>query len=103
MQNVTADSEVLQSSLSDTLYNLKESPVAKNRRRNKIPYFKSTFSHLLYQTLIQLATQLANNLMLIQEAINERTLTYEVQFCYIILHFEKPEDDRIEVETFSLM
>ena len=41
--------------------------------------------------------------MLIQEAINERTLTYEVQFCYIILHFEKPEDDRIEVETFSLM
>jgi len=41
--------------------------------------------------------------MLIKETINEGIPTYEVQFCYILLHFEKPVDDRIEVETCSLM
>ena len=103
MQNVTADSAVLQSSLSDILLNSNENPVTTNSRRNKVSYFESTFCLPLHQTLIQLATRLANNLTLIKGPINERTPTYEVQFCYILLHFEKPEDDRIEVETCSLM
>jgi len=41
--------------------------------------------------------------MLIKETISERTPTFEVQFCYILLHFEKLDDDRTEVGKFNLM
>jgi len=40
--------------------------------------------------------------MLIKETINERTPTYEFHFV-TFLRLEKPEDDRIEVETCSSM
>jgi hypothetical protein len=72
---MTEDFDALHSSLPDTKHNSKEIQVITNRRWNKILYFKNTFDQLLYQTHVQLVTQLANNLRFNKGTTNKITPT----------------------------